>query len=197
MRPEKKAARDAQFKKAVYEASLQIIDESGNTEFSMENVAKRAGVAKGSLYNYFSNKEELLMYIKERFLDEPRDKVEELKRSTIRSEEKMRSLVDFGFSHIAKNSKMLNFFINTMTVKNSLSAHMQFMEDFRYFIEEGIDAGEFKEHDTSISSAILAYSMKGMVDYWHFHEITEPDYEKAADNFFGLILDSIRINKAD
>ncbi|TNE82021.1 MAG: TetR/AcrR family transcriptional regulator [Bacteroidetes bacterium] len=44
----------------IYQAALQLVIRRGFNEFRMADVAKAAGVATGSLYTYFRNKEELV-----------------------------------------------------------------------------------------------------------------------------------------
>jgi len=61
----------------IFEASLDVLMDSGFGGFSMAKVAERANIAVGTIYLYFNNKEDLLnqLYLKlykesiERFLE--------------------------------------------------------------------------------------------------------------------------------
>ena len=48
-------------KEEIMRACREIVSEEGLSAVSMRAVAKRCGVALGSLYNYFSNKDELVL----------------------------------------------------------------------------------------------------------------------------------------
>ena len=64
----------------ILKASRQLFSAQGFEQTTMEEVALRAEVSKATLYNYFTNKDSLLMGIAEAALDEIRQLVaEELK----------------------------------------------------------------------------------------------------------------------
>jgi AcrR family transcriptional regulator len=62
---------------AIYEATSQVLIESGLEQFSTDRVARRAGVSIGTLYQYFPNKETLVYALLERYLDARDDAVED------------------------------------------------------------------------------------------------------------------------
>ncbi len=47
-------------RKSILEAALSVLKEKGVTGLKMEEVARQAGVAKGTIYLYFKNKRDLL-----------------------------------------------------------------------------------------------------------------------------------------
>lgn len=55
---------------AIYEAAAQIFAGVGYAEATTEQIADKAGVSIGSLYNYFSGKEAILNGLWERYVDE-------------------------------------------------------------------------------------------------------------------------------
>ena len=57
----------------VLEAAAQLFGELGYEGTTTNRVAERAGVSIGSVYQYFPNKEALLLALAERHLDEARD----------------------------------------------------------------------------------------------------------------------------
>lgn len=64
-----KAIREQMVKDAIFEASVSIILDKGYDNLTMNDVAGRVGIATGTIYNYFTNKEELFLYIYERLHD--------------------------------------------------------------------------------------------------------------------------------
>lgn len=50
-------------KEAIYNASVDVFSQSGYTGAAMDEIAVRAGVAKGTLYYHFKSKEELFLFV--------------------------------------------------------------------------------------------------------------------------------------
>ena len=50
-------------KKAIAQAALELFASNGFSGVSISRIAKKAGVSKGLLYNYFANKEALVQEI--------------------------------------------------------------------------------------------------------------------------------------
>ena len=57
-----KEIRD-QKKQKILDAALEIFAEEGYYPSSISKIAKKAGISKGLIYNYFSSKEELIKII--------------------------------------------------------------------------------------------------------------------------------------
>ena len=49
-------------KQFIAETALEVIVEKGLNNFTMDDVAKKAALSKGSLYNYFKNKNSLIIF---------------------------------------------------------------------------------------------------------------------------------------
>lgn len=60
---------------AIFEASARIIEEGGATGLTTNRIAERAGVSIGSLYDYFPNREAILVAMARRMLDEDRQAI--------------------------------------------------------------------------------------------------------------------------
>src|SRR5258708_24465090 len=55
---------------AILDAAAQVFAESGYAAATTNHIARRAGVSIGSLYEYFANKDALLVALTERHVDE-------------------------------------------------------------------------------------------------------------------------------
>ncbi|MEE8669507.1 MAG: TetR/AcrR family transcriptional regulator [Heyndrickxia coagulans] len=64
-------------KKLIVEAAAKSFSEFGYKATTMDHVARRAGVGKGTIYTFFKNKEELLQYIMESLIVEMKHSAEE------------------------------------------------------------------------------------------------------------------------
>lgn len=57
-------------KDAILDAAMHVFAEEGFHSASMSMVAKKAGISKGLIYNYFENKEELVQYLMLNLVDQ-------------------------------------------------------------------------------------------------------------------------------
>lgn len=57
-------------KQAIADSALALFIHEGYLNVTIDQIAKKAGVSKGLMYNYFSGKEELLSFIIERIMTE-------------------------------------------------------------------------------------------------------------------------------
>jgi TetR/AcrR family fatty acid metabolism transcriptional regulator len=64
------AARRADKRTLITEAAIEVFAEKGFHQARVSDIAKRAGVADGTIYLYFKNKEDLLLSIFEQKMDE-------------------------------------------------------------------------------------------------------------------------------
>lgn len=58
------AARDH-----LFDSLIRVTQQAGATDFTMQQVADESGMAIGSLYKYFKNKDDLLTYVFKRLVD--------------------------------------------------------------------------------------------------------------------------------
>lgn len=58
---------------AVYDAAIHVFIETGYAEATTDQIAQRAGVSIGTLYNYFTNKEAILHGLWEKYEQDIRD----------------------------------------------------------------------------------------------------------------------------
>src|ERR1035438_7897796 len=81
-------ARSTVTVEAIYEATFQVLLAVGPDGLTTTRVAERAGVSVGTLYQYFPNKQSLLLSALEKHLDRVVSAVELACRRNHRSEER-------------------------------------------------------------------------------------------------------------
>lgn len=62
----------------VFEESCRILKDKGLGAFTMQALADAVGVSKGTLYNYFKDKKDVLIFINGRFFDQVAAEMEQL-----------------------------------------------------------------------------------------------------------------------
>src|SRR5580692_8169142 len=76
-RPKERRGRRAEnkdkTKQAILEAALRLFAEKGFYRTTTKAISRKAGIAEGTLFNYFETKEDLALYFFEREMDEVMD----------------------------------------------------------------------------------------------------------------------------
>ena len=63
---------------AILEAAFQVLDSDGYAKFTTSRIAKRAGVSIGTLYQYFDDRDAILVELSRRYSDALREKITQL-----------------------------------------------------------------------------------------------------------------------
>lgn len=136
--------------KKIIEAAEQMFAEFGFDKAKISRIANRAGVAEGSIYDYFKNKEDLLFSISKMRIDDL-DKI--MKDSFIIKEpaHKLRRFLKLHFSIFARNRNFLKIFVfDTLLNRNFYNSEAHVIYDnyqtrFLKILDEGIKKGAFRQ----------------------------------------------------
>ncbi len=64
----------------VFESVVAIFEEEGLSALTMERIARASGISRGTLYNYFSDRDEVLVFIEARIIDPLVEQVQAIAR---------------------------------------------------------------------------------------------------------------------
>lgn len=163
-------------KNQIVSATVDCITRFGYHNFSMQDVAKAAGVSKGIIHYYFLNKDDLMLSVLERVVEG----IEDVLHSNLEAvEDPVRKLKIFIelCADIVKNTKeyyqvSMDFWtqINQKSeVKEIISTHYErFRETCRNIIEAGMVQGVFKKTNAHDYSLFIIASIDGMSLQWLF-----------------------------
>ena len=77
-------------KERIFNAAMKLFKSRGFAETTIDDITEKADVAKGTFFNYFPKKEEVLRYLSEQWLEEVEDKIaEEFKTGAPPNRERM------------------------------------------------------------------------------------------------------------
>ena len=88
-----------QSRKKILDAALELFAMQGYHNTSISQIAKKAGVSKGLMYNYFDGKDDLMHQIVYERLSEGHDFVEQIGKQPD-AKSKLRLLIDFSFNYL-------------------------------------------------------------------------------------------------
>lgn len=171
--------------RGVMEAALRVMTRQGAESFSMDDVAEEAGVSKGTLYNYFSSKEELVEASIESAIEPLEAELDRLVESDLPPVQKIQYLTNRLLSYFDMKGE---FFRVLLYLRESAQYRYQryHSEKYQHFIhrlakvlEEGMDRGQLKRLDPLKTAIIILESNITLINQRVSTDNPEPMEEDA------------------
>ncbi|GCE47587.1 TetR family transcriptional regulator [Thermosporothrix hazakensis] len=148
----------------ILKAAEEILLEKGYYETSMDEIAARVGIAKGTIYHHFPSKEELVAALITWNIEAALREVEAVVAADLTPSEKLDRLIEHVFTGIySKRARLLSSIYNGVDIKRVFQEKEHGIKEkmdtlCRYtveILEEGKRVGEF---ETSISTQAMMYA---------------------------------------
>ena len=145
----KQAFTEQLIRDSVYEAVLQVLSEHALEKLTVQRVAAAANIGIGTLYNYFKDKDALLVYAGIRLFDQLRQRQSEAVGTVSTPLDKLQALVDATFMFFNKNVAYFQFLEQAQVYHKIARAdkHDHIDQEIRMLagiINQGIKNGDFK-----------------------------------------------------
>ncbi|AXX90648.1 TetR family transcriptional regulator [Arcobacter suis] len=155
-------------------ASIALFCEKGIQQTSIDQIAKSAGVAKGTIYLYFKNKEEIVFTIWDIITQQHEESFK--KRTTENMSTKEKILEYFNFNEFQEKFDkeqiliLFQHFVSSMLIDKTqlYTAYFEsfFQKDYDFIsscLKEGIKKGEFFIDDIDILTNNIIMLLKGLL----------------------------------
>ena len=181
----------------ILRTATDLFSEKSFHDVTMEEIAEEMGVSKGTIYNYFSSKENLYLEI----LKESFEAIETLLHKEIENSDpapaKLKKLLTTIFTFYRENRKVLRILSRDET--HLLKEHFELTEKWRMerlrlyekIMEKGIDEGSFVDQNPKLR-ALMLYGAVGAVMVHHDFSM---DPGKVADAVFSQLASGLLVNK--
>ena len=158
----------------VLQAATAVFARAGFHQARMEDVAQEAGLAKGTLYLYFKNKDDLIAAILHRLFSGELRALEELQASDAPARERLLTLT----RRLANELKHLSLLLPIWFEFYALAARQKGVRQFfkEYFaayrvplaalIRQGIARGEFRDVDAEQAALTYIALFEGLTLLW-------------------------------
>jgi len=197
---ERKRALEAFTRQGILDAAVGLLTREGIQGLTMDRVATEAGVAKGTLYVYFTNKEDILdaaleasfdPLIRESFAllegDYVSDrKLEEFSLCQLRFFDKHRDLIRVLFFDRERIHSEKNHFAN--------DRYQTFVQRIADVLDEGVRQGLFLSLDSMKVAAMFIEANMGMV-MQRIHDGVSGEVEKDARQITDIFMEGLRNRK--
>ena len=187
-------------KEQIVRATVECIIKHGYHNFSMQDVARTAGVSKGIIHYYFLNKDELMMCVLDKVAGDIVRVLGEEMGATTEPWRRMEIFIEVCFA-IVRNTKEyyqvnMDFWtqINQKEeIRQVIAAHYsKFREAAARVIQHGIDKGAFKKVNASIYGSFVIAVIDGLSLQWLFDEKVF-DYPQMSKQATAVILSGLKI----
>ena len=159
-------------RKGIVDAVIQIINEDGVNTLTMSRVANAAGIAKGTLYLYFENKEDLLEKTFELSLSPLILGVEEILDSDVGPYDKLGRVVRFHLSFFEEHRQCFRLQLYERQKEFNRrdrfgsSRYQRFLDRITGILEEGMRQGLFRQMNPRPIARMFIESLIAMIDHY-------------------------------
>lgn len=178
----------------IIETAFELFSQKSYHEVMMEDVAKLTSVAKGTVYNYFSSKEELYFSIMKQRMEKLTNSLKEKTENENNSVDSLRSFVTHLYMFMIKHQ---NFFL--MYRKENLHKDSDICIDLKNLeaklrnllaeiIRTGITKGLFRQIDEDFSVNVILGCIFGAVQRGIDNKIMGHESVKEREKIFDFVL---------
>ena len=156
-------------KSQIIDASIDVFAKHGFQKARMDDIAKKAKLAKGTLYLYFKNKDEIIQHVLASMVDSELIEIKKLQHADLPTKDKLFKAVDLFINDFEKLEPLLPLFIDiyayvlrSKPIRKFLNVYLDaYLEALIPIIEEGIANGELKDVDPECAAISIGAIFEG------------------------------------
>ena len=191
-----------QRRKEIARTCSDLIHDIGMKKLTVAQVAIKAGVGKGTIYEYFENKDDIVFEIMNIHIDTYHNEFLETIKDVKSTKQKIFHFFKFVIDDSIENLKHFNGYKEYLSIvlsddnhamkKFNLKCNVFFNDQLRKFIKEGIDKKELIPESINLVDGLLTFE-KGLA----LIKMTQDDFdaEISCDLFINTLFDLIEVEK--
>lgn len=177
-------------------ACKDVLLEYGIKHLTISHIAKTAGIGKGTVYEYFKNKEDIVFEIITSFITEHEKALNNIVTLELSTKERLFHFF-YHIHHAENGSEQLNIYREFLAI--SMTNGTQEMIDFNmlcrekftkileHIIQAGIDRGEIYEETLGLVSALISFKVGLVIETHTAARDPKSEIETFLDTFFLLL----------
>ncbi len=180
-------------KEEIIRAAANLFSQKSYHDVTMDDIAEKVGVAKGTIYLYFDSKEKLYLEIMEETYEEIESILEKETAKSDPAPMKLKKVLGLIFKFYLQNLDVLRILSRDET--HLIREHYELTEHWRLrriklyekILEKGINEGSFRPSNTELTALIIF----GLVRSVMFYYKSEKSAESIAEEVFSMISEGI------
>ncbi|WP_294952500.1 TetR/AcrR family transcriptional regulator [Sulfurovum sp.] len=170
-----------------------LLLEHGIGELTISQIAKTAGVGKGTIYEYFENKEDIVFEIMQTFIVEHEKRLEEISRSEMSTKEKLFHFFYLLFENetarkhlgIYKEFLAISLMQETRAMLDfSEACRERFLFILNNILEAGVRSGELNAQMSGSAGSLVLFATGVIVD----SRLKTCDVKQEIDHLLDIII---------
>ncbi len=166
-------------KDRIRKAAVEIISREGFFNTRMQDIADQAGLAVGTIYNYFSSKDKVLAYIFKSEMKRRMEIMSDLKEKELSTKEFLKEFLNRHFSVLIENPHLGRVLVREKDfsrgeksdqIKDHMNSLIKMLEKL---FQAGVEKGEVKKINTHLMAVYFFGSMQGVIEY----SLTQPEVQ--------------------
>jgi len=164
----------------IREAAIRVFARKGFYNSRAEEIAREAGIAVGTIYNYFAGKEDILLEIFKTEFEQQMEGFRDLLASDLPIPQKIRQILENHFSRLSKHGDLAQLLMQERFNPGEgfraklLDLYRGMISRIEELIREGIDKNWVRE----CHPRIIAYALLGVVESLSVYALTYPEEAK-------------------
>lgn len=195
-------AKKQKTKQAILEAAIPLFNENGYESTSIEQIAKLAGVGKGTVYSYFQTKKDIITGFCEYELEQIHKELVRRSNQDAPVLEQMLTIYMTEFRHVTQNREFGRLFMRETVFPNDYDIQANMEIEDKYFqllfpiLEKGQQRGELRKDAELLHITAHFYSLYLLImSAWYTGRIPTEEVEQAMELLFKQVLEGLQPQK--
>lgn len=201
-RPKKSPVLEEYRLRSIREAASRVVAREGVSGATMQGIADEAGLAKGTIYLYFKDRDALLASVSEDSFDELLARVKALLTRKQPFAELLRELVEMDLRFFDENTELLRFYHEMIERSRGSRKHRECSPTFNEyiatltkFIDRAMKRREIRRRDPERLALFIAEGIVSIL-VRRLSEASPPPIEEDIELIAGTVLHGVHIERS-
>ena len=182
----------------ILQAAFAAFSENGYDKTSMDDIVRRSGLSKGTLYWHFKNKHDLLLATINLVMAEVSRSMETIENAEGPASERFRRVLNESLDAFMTNKNLIGLIANFFFQSSQSPEAQQIMRQayditinlLERLIHQGIESGEFRPVDAQMVAILLMGTRDGIA----FQSLLKPDWDVVVviQTFLDLAIEGLK-----
>jgi len=187
---------------SIQEATMRVIARKGMAAATMQEIAEEAGVAKGTIYLYFRDRDELVEKTFETAMTQLGDRIDKVLETDLSFEDKLREALRVRLAFFRENREFFRLYLSLRMPEGTpqqqrrqkRTCHPQYrarIQKFADVLKDAMKRGEIRDYE-QYRLALFVIEGSTAIILERLTEDAPPPEEADVDFMTQLILDGVR-----